>query len=1050
MRYLVLSTVTLAALALNSWAGQNLLPNGGFEEGATTPTGWSFAVWSSKPSRGSFEWSTDARSGKRAAALIGLENAGAESVRGLLHSPPIEVKEGLLKLKGWYKTRGDGMAHIQVSVYAEDFSAKQFGTPAQETLYRNFDAAAEWTPFDFDINAKPGARQVLILLRATDIGVVYYDDVSLERVDDPLILRLYPAEFGRNNTLPLVRGAPNFARVMLMGDREQIKSSAELVLDLPEGAGDFGLLGTLTSVEREGHRFTRFRMRLSPETLRGLQKTISHCSVTLWVDAGTMADEGTVYYRAVVNGKELPEKEARVQVLPALPSGPRPRRFHGFICWGLLPDVPEQLRPAVYDVIRSMGVDHHLAAIEPTGWTKYLLDRLRADGGTLWANIPGQYEKATAGKGWETHIIAKGKSFFSDLDQGYFQRMAASVDGVFWDWEPENAMHNPLWDDPPTVAAFARKEGLDVGALTEERLKGELRDRLLKFRTWQLGEVVRLWADHIHELRPDLTIALCQGAGMPPDRYVDYKAYDDIPHLVHLPMIYTNSPMDFARNVAGMHEYLPKARLFPMTSSGMVADIGWLAAKSPRALYFDYVSSAMLGCIGCSHWPDLCRGFDMEYVWEISRAMRDIGCVEEFLFDGERNPKRTVVNPLPESEARIKTARGEVTISSPQWDRSALCSAYRLKQSTLVSVCNMHADKLATVKVCISDAKGAGWFVCDPVTKAALVPASGKVWKGSDLAKGILYEVPAASLGMLVVAQQPPSGGLKGETRESTVRRRFEARCAQAKAAGDITAFRAGELEINWADMDGDGYAEIRMASKHQEIGIGPSGNLWCWKASGRKEDLVNRFDGGGACQDQFWWPEAARTSEDKRGEYELVTREIKGGRATVAFRRALSHWSLGGLIIEKSYSFTEEGSGFEVRVTIRNESPDPREFSYWSHNCLHVGGTPTLVFMTAEGQRVFRGYEQPREIWAPLAGIAPDQTELITEPSTATLTECSFALGEPSSPHIEVKADASVLQLYRWWDGTSQGRYTLEWMYQRQKLLSGQVWSTRFTMAWK
>ena len=193
----------------------------------------------------------------------------------------------------------------------------------------------------------------------------------------------------------------------------------------------------------------------------------------------------------------------------------------------------------------------------------------------------------------------------------------------------------------------------------------------------------------------------------------------------------------------------------------------------------------------------------------------------------------------------------------------------------------------------------------------------------------------------------------------------------EAEAEGDIASIREGGLEINWADMDGDGNAEVRIASKDQELGIGPSGNLWSWKVRGHDGDLVNRFDGGGACQDRFWWPESARASEDGRAEYELVTREIKGGRATVVFRHALSHWALGGLIIEKSYSVTN-GPKFEVRVTVRNESPDVHEFSHWSHNCFSTGDTPTL----------------------------------------------------------------------------KGGRYTLEWMYRKQKLLTGQMWTTQQTLS--
>ena len=230
--------VTLAAVGAS--AGENLLVNGDFEQGERGATGWSFAVWSSKPSRASFEWSTDAHSGDRAVRLTGVENAGEERVRCLLLAAPVDVQEGLYTLKGWHKTGGDSAARIQLDVYAEEFAGG--GTPTQENIHRRLDQAADWEPFDFDINIKRGAMQVVILLRASGIGDVYYDDVSFEQVTDPLSVRLYPAEYGRRNTLPLVRGAPNFARLMLSGERDGIGGDAEIVLDLPPGVGTFGLL----------------------------------------------------------------------------------------------------------------------------------------------------------------------------------------------------------------------------------------------------------------------------------------------------------------------------------------------------------------------------------------------------------------------------------------------------------------------------------------------------------------------------------------------------------------------------------------------------------------------------------------------------------------------------------------------------------------------------------------------------------------------------------------------------------------------------------------
>jgi len=361
----------------------------------------------------------------------------------------------------------------------------------------------------------------------------------------------------------------------------------------------------------------------------------------------------------------------------------------------------------------------------------------------------------------------------------------------------------------------------------------------------------------------------------------------------------------------------------------------------------------------------------------------------------------------------------------------------------------MHADKLATVEVKVGDAKDGAWFAYDPTTRMALVPKGRKTWTEAELRQGICYEVPPSSLGMLLIADEKPEPGFAGETREAEVRSRFEARRREAQAAGDIAALRDGTLEVNWADIDGDGNAEIRIASKEQELGIGPSGNLWAWKVRGHGEDLVNRFDGGGVGADQYWWPDAARSAQDKSGEYELVTREIKGGRATVVFRRELSHWALGGLVIEKTYTIAEGAPKFGVRVTLRNESPEVHEVSYWSHNCFRIGDTPALTLLTTEGKQTFAGEQQPREVWALRSGLSSVQNQIAKKPNVAPLAQPSFVLGAASGPQIVVTVDpATLLQVYRWWDGTKRGRYTLEWMYQKAKLSTNQIWTTRFEVA--
>lgn len=114
-------------LAANAWSADNLLLNGDFEKGEKAPTGWTFTVFSTKSSRGAFEWSKDAHDGERSLKLVGVENAGEEAVRYLAFSQPIDVKEGLYRLTGWHRTADGAEAHLQLPMYAADFAEKKFG-----------------------------------------------------------------------------------------------------------------------------------------------------------------------------------------------------------------------------------------------------------------------------------------------------------------------------------------------------------------------------------------------------------------------------------------------------------------------------------------------------------------------------------------------------------------------------------------------------------------------------------------------------------------------------------------------------------------------------------------------------------------------------------------------------------------------------------------------------------------------------------------------------------------------------------------------------------
>ena len=171
----------------------------------------------------------------------------------------------------------------------------------------------------------------------------------------------------------------------------------------------------------------------------------------------------------------------------------------------------------------------------------------------------------------------------------------------------------------------------------------------------------------------------------------------------------------------------------------------------------------------------------------------------------------------------------------------------------------------------------------------ALLPAKGRTWTAAALAKGVCYEVPPQSLGLLVLSPQPPAGGFRATIREADVRQQFAARQAEAQASGDIAIVQEGKLTIDWADMDGDGNAEVHVASAEQELAIGPSGNLWSWQL-GRRRGADQPLRRRRRLRGPFL---VADRRARHRGQQRRVRADDprgKAGRAMVTFRRALSH----------------------------------------------------------------------------------------------------------------------------------------------------------------
>ncbi len=737
----ILVVLTILIYSCFSYAAENLLLNPSFENPTTNktrrPSVWFMEKSSPETTGAVLIRIEDAVDGQVAAKIIMKKNLSSVSPAGAIFSPAIDIEYGTYILTGWYKS--SGKTELSVNCATIDKTGMQFESSVKKLPYTK-----EWKKFTMPLHiyshCKPKTgylkkympQRLSIQLQAKKAGLAYFDNLSLTRCEDNILLRIYPAEFARNNSVPLIRNMPSFLKIMLSGDKSKVNGEVKIIIDMPENIGDFGLLGGGKKITIHGQKSVRYEVAVPPATIKRMKKTTGHAAVMLWFDVTKSSKPGNVYYRVAINGKLGFEKQVTVKLLDKISDGRRPKRFKSIFFWGTFANAstPKKLYQPLYKMIKSMGITDYLitSTTAPEGWIKYVIDHIKQDGGSIWANTPRGFSF-----GHETERIARGTKGVDDSCGDYYRQLRVKIDTVSYDYEPANAQKNPRWDDEQTKKAFAEKFGYKLADLTREKIKGELKEQWLTFRTWQIGEALRIWAKYVHSLNPELNIAVSQGDGYPTYKYVDYAVYADIPKLINMPQIYTGKPIGVINNIIAMQQHYKKPRLFPIVTSYMVADKGWKAQNSPKNIYSYYTSAAMLGCMGCAHWPDIQRGMDMEYIWEVARAMGDIAYLEDYAYDGK-----------PINDVVIEFANNEIN-----WQENHLFRAYRLKGKILLAFNNLSENNIATVKLKLSNLAKNNWLIIDPVSKKPLLNSKNNSWTNEQLANGITLTIPAATLKML-------------------------------------------------------------------------------------------------------------------------------------------------------------------------------------------------------------------------------------------------------------------------------------------------------------
>lgn len=179
---LPLFTLCLLVSTFPAWAQKSyeLIANGGFEAIDTSggPENWAIRNFS-EHTYGSARVVTGGRFGQRCLQIEGTSYPILFGCFTLpLNFPDGPPRELLLTL--FYKVKGNPVADVSVTTFADDFAAREWNTPALTTEAVALDYAPDWQAFTWHVKMVPSVRQAVVMFRIHGAGTLFVDGVSLK------------------------------------------------------------------------------------------------------------------------------------------------------------------------------------------------------------------------------------------------------------------------------------------------------------------------------------------------------------------------------------------------------------------------------------------------------------------------------------------------------------------------------------------------------------------------------------------------------------------------------------------------------------------------------------------------------------------------------------------------------------------------------------------------------------------------------------------------------------------------------------------------------
>ena len=995
-------------------------------------------------------------------------------------------------------------------------------------LVKHINMTGAWRKVNLPLLAPKGTNFITIYLKLYGCGESFVDDVQLRpaKMIPGVTVKAIPMAF-LDNTFCLAQSKPamlgicgkNEAGVKIAKPFLNVKIPAEIKLI---SVRDYLPIVSKKSISEDGKKYLQYKIDL--RMYRGAIKKDVYGTwnmVTLMLESDLKP--GTVmplFYQYIDGAYATPWEKIAVKIIPAQAKVTAPKYFKVAPMFGgdgsfAAPEAAKKfaqfIKDSGFNSIHGRFPKTQNEALKKAGIERYLqiyylcngyrIGQKKKPESALFMLADGTYRTKPREAICPVEVYQQGpyyKEAVIPMLRDYLVKKNLT-DQVMSNWEPYMFNFKGCFCNrcKAEFIKYSKIPASEVDKAWPKDVLVKYRDKWIKFRSWQHGQLVKTLEKAINKIGkesgkdshfiPEIAWSSLTEGGRDHFNQNDPRDYMD-----SLPVIEPWGPyifFDYSRPYiynTGIHlityeagknikkyvaKYVPDAQKRPELIAfphGLQCDT-WVT--EPEALSFEILCYFVNGWEGAFLYY-MPRGYDARWWNSVTEANRKISAYEDFVFKGKRinTAKVKAVSPIPTSKLpRFWREGGNFLQKIPSLADAKLLNAveFKLGDKRLVAVGNFWQKAECFFNLTVPGLKPDGKYsISQPVKKLRFTTSGSKdYFTGKELADGVLLQVGALRWTFFVV--EPYNGKSAGTAInqsdikkdmiaslpaikkaivwETKYQKSLDSSSAKANALPDYSKLKAiSNKNVSCKVTKFDNAPALKIFGKLGTAILAPAkgGMLMSWKNSGN--ELVGT-EIGGLCGDAFWWPRTAVSVSVIQTPYKVVSQNKTVSGLNVVLERKLTlddSKALQGSVLRKTYDFNSNGT-FKVTTAIINATQSDIRFSYRRRSTSAFMGMVNGKRGKAQlGDKVFE-----RVFIQKLFRYAPDKEadlEKSFRMDSVMLSKSPSVIF--SAPWIKVKAEFTAekkkLYCFVFWDSGKQKFSTFEQVFRKTALAPGKTWS--------